>query len=430
MFKVDTLLKYKGYPVKEARKIIKELIELDDLSEWQNKKKWEIFNFHYNNNEFYNKQVKNKYTNWEDIPVLTRYDLKGDYKKKIPFEIDLQNSYISKTSGSSGVPLYFVKDKLSHALVWEEIFSHYERIGISKSDYQARFYGIPLNRKGYYFERFKDLLINRYRFVVFDLTYKTMERWLNKFKNKRFNYTYGYTKTLVEFAKFLTKKGIVLKDVCPTLKACIVTSEVCIKPDCELLENAFGVEVYNEYGASELSVIGFGKLDNWRVSDEILYLEVLDENNKKVEDGVPGRLVATLLFNKGTPLIRYDTGDIASIIHRDGRTYITGLQGRLREQAVLPSGKKVSGALFGYIVKEISEMIDIQEFNFIQRSENSIIFNYVADRYISEEEKSRGDMIFEKYLEKGINIGYNRVESIKRSPSGKFKYFINEFNNK
>jgi phenylacetate-CoA ligase len=256
-----------------------------------------------------------------------------------------------------------------------------------------------------------------------------MEKWLKKFKNKRFNYAYGYTKTLVEFAKFLTKRGIVLKDVCPTLKACIVTSEVCIKPDCELLERTFGVEVYNEYGASELSVIGFGKLDNWQVSDEILYLEVLDENNNKVEDGNPGRLVATLLFNKATPLIRYDTGDIASIVHVKGRTYITSLQGRLREQALMPSGKKVSGAIFGYVAKEITEMINIKEFNFIQRSKDEFVFNYVADRQINDDEIVKGNKIIEKYLEKGIKVMYNRVEKIKRPPSGKFKYFINEFIN-
>ena len=413
----------------EARKIINDITKLSDLSEWHNKKKMEIFNFHFNNNKFYNSLITKKYENWDDIPVLTKNDLTGDFKKKIPDGIDLKNSYISKTSGSSGEPMYFVKDKLSHALIWEVIFNHYERIGISKSDFQARFYGIPLNRRGYYFERFKDFLINRYRFIVFDLTDKTMEKWLKKFKNKRFNYAYGYTKTLVEFAKFLTKRGIVLKDVCPTLKACIVTSEVCIKPDCELLERTFGVEVYNEYGASELSVIGFGKLDNWQVSDEILYLEVLDENNNKVEDGNPGRLVATLLFNKATPLIRYDTGDIASIVHVKGRTYITSLQGRLREQALMPSGKKVSGAIFGYVAKEITEMINIKEFNFIQRSKDEFVFNYVADRQINDDEIVKGNKIIEKYLEKGIKVMYNRVEKIKRPPSGKFKYFINEFIN-
>jgi phenylacetate-CoA ligase len=429
MFNVDTILRFNGFPVSEARKIINDITKLSDLSEWHNKKKMEIFNFHFNNNKFYNSLITKKYENWDDIPVLTKNDLTGDFKKKIPDGIDLKNSYISKTSGSSGEPMYFVKDKLSHALIWEVIFNHYERIGISKSDFQARFYGIPLNRRGYYFERFKDFLINRYRFIVFDLTDKTMEKWLKKFKNKRFNYAYGYTKTLVEFAKFLTKRGIVLKDVCPTLKACIVTSEVCIKPDCELLERTFGVEVYNEYGASELSVIGFGKLDNWQVSDEILYLEVLDENNNKVEDGNPGRLVATLLFNKATPLIRYDTGDIASIVHVKGRTYITSLQGRLREQALMPSGKKVSGAIFGYVAKEITEMINIKEFNFIQRSKDEFVFNYVADRQINDDEIVKGNKIIEKYLEKGIKVMYNRVEKIKRPPSGKFKYFINEFIN-
>ena len=54
----------------------------------------------------------------------------------------LKNVYVNKTSGSSGHPFIFAKDKLCHALTWAEIL-----IGLMvridfNSTLQARFYGI------------------------------------------------------------------------------------------------------------------------------------------------------------------------------------------------------------------------------------------------------------------------------------------------
>jgi phenylacetate-CoA ligase len=55
------------------------------------------------------------------------------------------NSYINKTSGSSGTPFIFAKDKYCHALTWA---SNIDLVcyGIDfNSSYQARFYGIPMD---------------------------------------------------------------------------------------------------------------------------------------------------------------------------------------------------------------------------------------------------------------------------------------------
>jgi hypothetical protein len=52
--------------------------------------------------------------------------------------------------------------------------------------------------------------------------------FLRPFQDKKFDYINGYTSSIVLFAKFYKTKHC-FKDVCPTLKACVVTSEMLLK---------------------------------------------------------------------------------------------------------------------------------------------------------------------------------------------------------
>ena len=104
------------------------------------------------------------------------------------------------------------------------------------------------------------------------------ENNLKKFKKYKFDYINGYTSVIVQFAKFLKKKNILLNSICPTLKACVVTSEMLFEKDKQLMESQFGVPIINEYGASELDLIAFQNPSNeWLVNSETLYVEILDK---------------------------------------------------------------------------------------------------------------------------------------------------------
>src|SRR5690606_12567036 len=214
---------------------------------------------------------------------------------------------------------------------------------------QARFYGIPLNNIGYYKERFKDILNNRYRFSVFDLSDTQLEKNLNIFKSTNFEHINGYTSAIVQFAKFLHKKNIILNSVCPSLKTCIVTSEMLFEEDKKLLEGAFGIPVVNEYGAAELGIIAFENPRNeWVVNSNDLYVEILDDNNTILPYGEEGRVVITSLYNKAHPFIRYDLGDIGKLSKKSTpkTPLIEKLTGRTNDVVVLPSGKKAAGLTF------------------------------------------------------------------------------------
>jgi phenylacetate-CoA ligase len=293
---------------------------------------------------------------------------------------------------------------------------------------QARFYGIPLDFIGNKKERLKDVLSHRYRFAIFDLSDIILEKILKKFQHKKFDYINGYTSSIVLFAKFLQKKNIVLKTVCPTLKCCVVTSEMLFDDDKLLLEKQFGVPVVNEYGASELDLIAFQNPNGeWQINSETLFVEILDENNIVLPNGTEGRVVITSLYNKAHPFIRYDIGDVGILDERSTikKPLLKKLIGRTNDIAVLPSGKKSPGLTFYYVTKSIIEDDgNVKEFIIKQTKIDTFDIEYVSEMELTAMQIQNIEKAITTYLESGLTFSFSRKEKLERSKSGKLKQFV------
>ena len=427
----DLSLKLAGFPMKEAQKHFAEILNVpeNEYEAFIEKKKSEIVQFHLEHNSFYRNLCKGKNVeNWNDLPVLTKTDLQQPLLKRLSNGYNEKNVFVNKTSGSSGTPFIFAKDKFSHALTWANIIYHFGWFGINfNHSFQARFYGIPLDFIGNKKERIKDILSNRYRFTIFDLSETILEKVLIKFKNNKFDYINGYTSSIVLFAKFLLKKNILLTSVCPSIKCCIVTSEMLFDEDKLLLEKQFGVPIINEYGASELDLIAFqNPQDEWQVNSETLFLEILDENNNVLPFGQEGRIVITSLHNKAHPFIRYDIGDIGILDSKSTwkKPILKKLIGRTSDVALLPSGKKSPGLTFYYVTKSIIEDDgNVKEFIVRQTKLDSFEIDYVSSMELTLEQIQEIEKAIAKYLEPGLHFTYNRKEVLKRTARGKLKQF-------
>lgn len=428
----DLTLRLNGFPIREAK------LELDTiftLSEAEHeafvvRKKSEIVAYHLENNAFYKTLLGNiRVENWSDLPVLNKQHLQKPLAERLSRGFTTKNVYLNKTSGSSGTPFVFAKDKYAHALTWASNIARFGWHGIDfNHSYQARFYGIPMDFLGYQKERFKDFLSHRYRFPIFDLSDGVLERFLKEFETKKFDYINGYTSSIVLFAKFLKQKDKVLKTICPTLKVCVVTSEMLFPEDKMLLENQFGIPVVNEYGASELDLIAFENPEGeWQVNAETLFVEILDENNQAVPNGTPGRIVITSLFNKAHPFIRYDLGDIGILDEKSTakKPILKQLIGRTNDVAQLPSGKKSPGLTFYYVTKSIIEDDGIiKEFIVKQTKIDTFAIEYVSHTALTAAQIQKIESAIALYLEKGLIFTFIQKEKLERSHRGKLKQFI------
>ena len=422
-------LKFKGFPLEKAKHILKTIQDTDDFNDYLKTKKQAIVTYHLKHNPFYKNLAQNANpTDWNSIPVMTKRQLQQPLTERLSEGFSIKNSYINKTSGSSGDPFIFAKDPFCHALTWAGFIDRYGWYGLDfNTSKQARFYGIPLDKKSYYKERFKDVLSKRYRFSVFNLTDTQFEKNLNIFKTTRFEYINGYTSAIVQFAKYLQRKNIVLKTICPSLKVCIVTSEMLFPEDRTLLETQFGIAVINEYGAAELGLIAFQDAEKeWVVNSEDLYVEILDENNKVLPYGEEGRVVITALYNKAHPFIRYDLGDIGKLSKEStpNKPILETLVGRTNDIVALPSGKKAAGLTFYYVTKTVIEKDgNVKEFIIEQLKLNTFKISYTSAYELSEEKLTDIKNAISKYLESNLMVFFERKPSLDRSNRGKLKQF-------
>lgn len=87
----------------------------------------------------------------------------------------------------------------------------------------------------------------------------------------------------------------------------------------------WNVKLYSTYASTEMAA-AFTECEaqnGCHLNDELLYLEVINDDNEDVKDGEVGEIVITNLGVQGTPLVRYKTGDLARVYYTScacGRT--------------------------------------------------------------------------------------------------------------
>lgn len=428
----DLTLKLQGFPIRKQQDLLEKIdqVSTSDFEKYNDDRKTRIVNFHLQNNTYYKKFFgTNSFSNWKEIPIMYKKDFQIPLQKRLTKGYNEKDVYVNKTSGSSGDPFIFAKDKDCHALTWANIIQKFGWFGIDfNTSKQARFYGIPLDLKGYYKERFKDFLSQRYRFPIFDLSDIVLETVLDKFRKSNFDYINGYTSSIVLFAKFLETRNVILKNICPSLKVCIVTSEMLFDDDKLLMEKQFAVPIVNEYGASELDLIAFqDTAGDWCLNSETLFVEILDDDNNVLPNGKEGRIVITSLYNKAHPFIRYDIGDIGILDENSTakKPILKKLIGRTNDVAILPSGKKSPGLTFYYVTKSIiQDDGNVKEFVVKQTKIDTFEVEYVSALELSAKQLSDIKKAIEIYLESGLNFTFTRRDKLERSKSGKLKQFV------
>jgi len=424
------LLGYDIYKAINNLSIIKSY-DKDQFRNWQNKQKWDIAKFHYKNNPSYKKLVGNYFpNNWEDLPIIKKSHFVDKKFNFIPKMYNAKNLYVAKTSGSSGHALTFFKNKYAHAMDWALIFDRY---GWYKLDnkIEARFFGISSKANYKIKERFKDSIMKRYRFSLLDLSESGFENFIKIFTIKKFDYLYGYTNTLLMFAKYLQSKKITLYKINQSLKYCIVTAELLTEQNRKLLEKSFGLPIINEYGVSEVGLVGF---DN-PSGDMIFSDETLAVDSISIDSSDYDNLIITNLNNRAMPFVKYNIGDLATIIQnpkKNKNRIISNIIGRQNDMIHLPHGKKLPGFSivkpFDYFLFENTHKFlkKIKEFIFRQNKDKEIVLDLVIrDELDANEIEIIRNFVLNE-LKNKINVHINIVDKIKKQRSGKLKQFISE----
>jgi len=114
-------------------------------------------------------------------------------------------------------------------------------------------------------------------------------------------------------------------------KAIVSTAMVLSQGLREQLEQRFGCPVFNLYSLNEIGPIGVENSDEpgvFSLLQHRLYVEILDADGRPCTPGERGEITVSGGFNRYLPLLRYRTGDFASLEFRGQTPVLKGLEGR------------------------------------------------------------------------------------------------------
>lgn len=161
----------------------------------------------------------------------------------------------------------------------------------------------------------------------------------------------------------LVECGLNVKDL--SLKKAFLGAEPYSENTRKKIEELFGIDAYNSYGLSEMNGPGVSfecvYKEGMHTWEDSFILEIIDPKTGDVlEDGEQGEIVFTTLCRKATPLLRYRTRDLSSVMPGScpcGRTHrrITRITGRSDDMLII-NGVNVFPSQIEEVIMRIPEV--------------------------------------------------------------------------
>jgi phenylacetate-CoA ligase len=137
------------------------------------------------------------------------------------------------------------------------------------------------------------------------------------------------------------------------------------------LEARYGAKVIDLYALTEAGIVAMKTAHGHAILPHDLYVEILDEHDQPCPPGVTGEITLTGGRNPYLPLLRYRTGDYASLAMHEGRQTLIGLQGR--KPVCFPIGDR---AVHSMEVTRLLRPLPLAQFQLHQDETGGFRFGY------------------------------------------------------
>lgn len=217
------------------------------------------------------------------------------------------------------------------------------------------------------------------------------------------------------------------------------SGELLSRSTRQQIEEAWGVNPFNDYAATETAVIAAECKEHagLHIYEDLLILENVDENNRPLPDGICGdKVLVTVLFSRTLPLIRYAIEDrvtIDSVVCACKRPFrrITSIQGRQADMVMLPSSRP---AIYGQrspihlvVFAQVLDRANVGTWQIIQR-EDGLHINVTGakgESDLKDLEKALRNVLETHEVQLPL-IFMHPMETIPRSTSGKLLLISSE----
>lgn len=359
-----------------------------------------------------------------EFPVIQKRTIKENYDAFISNAYDRSKLLTTTTSGSYGMPFTFYLTTEKDARNKAEViyFSKYAGFEVGMKFAQIR------AQKRSWLTRFMQnfYIMNP---CIIDEHWLVRQRAL--FREKGVKFIIGYPSAIVPVVEYCRGKGDGPQDF--SVIGIITSAEPYTGKVRQSFKDIFGCIVLDRYSSNEIGTISHELYD-----DEVHYtnfatqkIELLemDSDEPVTQPGRIGRVIVTDMFSHAMPLIRYDTGDLATWAAKEKcRLDIPAfekIEGRVVETLYSPEGKMINFSAIDIIPKYFNDII---QFQFIQKTKDQYVVKlHVLDNF-DQEEKLLANC--RETFGPNANFTVEYVDSLDPLASGKRPYVINEYKRK
>jgi phenylacetate-CoA ligase len=389
-----------------------------ELKAIQEKNLQDILDYAIANIPFYQHQKSNVL---KDFPVLTKAILREHTQALVSTSYDISTLDKHHSSGSTGQQsfTYMTKDHTFYLRALQTHWWHWS--GYNFGDNLLQF---GISQKRSVLKSFKDFFFRTTYVKAFGLSEKELEAILLKVKKKKTLYIAGYPSVINQLAKVSLSTNIK-----PNVKGVICFGDKLFDHYYTTIKKAFGenISLIDTYGCAEgLLMACKNETDFYSMMSPHVYIEIVDDNGKPVDDGTIGNVLVTCLSNYAMPLIRYKLGDLAVKLPKEDYPKSMSLKYPLlkkvigRETDIVKTTKGITLNVHSFTgVLEYYQAIE--QYKIIQNDLKSIYIEYIVDNTYPFDIGVLQDieLKLQTLTKNCLEITFKEVETIKPTKSGK-----------
>lgn len=257
-------------------------------------------------------------------------------------------------------------------------------------------------------------------FSSMHITSETVDCYHEEIDYRKLTWLHGYPSHIAKFAALALDKGLApLKDV----KYVTTGAENLLGNQLSLMQKMFPNAIIRQhYGLMEgVANISQNKEGEWVVDDDFAYVEFIP-----VSDDNPNvcRIIGTGFSNPVFPLVRYDTGDIATIERKaDGTVKVISIDGRSSNVLKGPDRFEINEARLSIVLHDFNNIVEAQ---FVQHTMTDIDLLVVRNLQYNDSDERQLQANITECFDKRMNVNIKYVNEVEKTKSGKLRLVVSE----
>lgn len=282
--------------------------------------------------------------------------------------------HVRKTGGSTGQSVHFYYD--NHGLDWTsainlQAYDMAKNFRHKKDCHISSELGLkPPTKKDLLFDKLKLFSQNRKKLMIESFSDKDLEWSYLNLKRIKPYLLQGHPSTAFAIAEYIERQEYPKQKYCTIFEP---SGEMLTPKIVDSIEKNLGAKVVNRYGNAE-----FGVMAHSRLTEPYNKLKVF-ERAFFIEECHSDKLIVSNCTNFGMPLLRYETGDIGTVISQPDGVFIHDIQGRIHDTVLINNISYATHYLMDYFDHKIT---GVREFQIVLKTEELPVLNIVPERSI------------------------------------------------